>query len=79
MQAHKGGAHAVAVFCPGHAFGFVHVGNRKGQPWVTGQPHAQPGGLVRPARFQVIPMQAVQALQQLVEVVLVCLGEQPVG
>ncbi|MNJ74459.1 hypothetical protein D3C77_713970 [compost metagenome] len=79
MQAHEGGAHAIAVSFPGHAFDLVYVGNRETQPRVTGKPHPQPGGLIWPAWFQVIPVQAVQAFQQLEEVVLVRLGEQLVG
>lgn len=79
MQAHECGADAVAVLRRRHALGFVYVRNRKGQPRVAGKPHAQTCGFVWPTRFQIITVQAVQALQQLEEVVLVCLGEQRVG
>ncbi|MNV91191.1 hypothetical protein D3C71_1856590 [compost metagenome] len=79
VQPQERGNDAVALVLSGHSLGFVHVRYREGQPWVAGQAHAQPGGLVRPTRFQVIAMQPVQPLQQLEEVVLVRFAEQLVG
>ncbi|MCY1447300.1 hypothetical protein D9M71_639130 [compost metagenome] len=79
VQAHERGADAIAVCLSRHAFGFVYIRHREGQPRIAGQPHALPGGFVRPTWFQVVAMQAVQPLQQLEEVVLVRVGEQLVS